>query len=237
LHRGGGAQGPPIGLRMVVALSVGAKGGGRGWAAAIAAALADAAARPVDVVLPIGGAMRRVVWAWLAAADRAGGGGWRRPAGGVALWGIVAVCQRLHMHLLALAERHPNCPLVGDPGITRLRRRRGRPLPLGPAAGGAAGANHHRISPRALEAPWLAAEGATAGAARNLVLLKLGRRWVLGEGRCWPAPAAAGCQLAHAAGAGPMRLFGSGRAGAGAEQPLIFSVLLGSALGWPEVFP
>ncbi|WP_254995870.1 precorrin-2 C(20)-methyltransferase [Cyanobium sp. Aljojuca 7D2] len=201
-----------------------------GMAAAIAAPWIDPEQRRLPLLFPMVAEAEPRRAAWHAAADALAA----EVAAGHA---VVLLCEgdaslyaSASYALLALAERHPACPVAVIPGITAV------------AAAAAAGrwplalqqdALWIRPTPEsaaALEA--LLAEARAAGAV--LALLKLGQRWR------WVRPILETRGLLEAAlfaqrVGWPDQLLAPAAAVPGEEQPY-FSLLL-IRQGWPEVLP
>ncbi|TWB96369.1 precorrin-2 C20-methyltransferase /cobalt-factor II C20-methyltransferase [Synechococcus sp. Ace-Pa] len=217
----------------VVAYPVGRQGGD-GMAAAIAAPWLTPQQDLLPLLFPMVAADAPRRLAWRAAADRLAAevAAGRRVV--LLCEGDVSLFASASYALLALAERHPNCPLRLIPGITALAA--------------AAAAAHWPLAlqqqgllvrttpdqPEALEALLDQLQEPPPEQRANLVLLKLGRRW------SWVRPLLArrqllaGCQLAQRLG-WPDELLAAAEQVPAAEQPY-FSLLL-IRLGWPEVLP
>jgi len=187
-------------VRAIRAAEVGRLSGGGDraateWAAAIAGALADAAARTcLPLLFPDGRPADAPRSSGLRSGGRsAGGRSVAGPAGGVALRGGLCRCFfcSASYALLALASVTPNCSVRLIPEITALAGgAAGRPiLAPGPAQAGAAWLQPHRISPEALGKPCSISCRSHRRAARQSGAAQARPALVLGEGRCWPPPA------------------------------------------------
>ncbi len=201
-----------------------------GMAAAIAAPWIDPAQRRLPLLFPMVAEAEPRRAAWHAAADALAA----EVAAGHA---VVLLCEgdaslyaSASYALLALAERHPACPIAVIPGITAV------------AAAAAAGRWPLALQQDAL---WIRPTPDTAAmlevllveareAAAVLALLKLGQRWR------WVRPVLAARGLLEKAlfaqrVGWPDQLLASAAAVPGEEQPY-FSLLL-IRQDWPEVLP
>ena len=219
----------------VVAYPV-AREGATGMAASIAAPWIGAQQRRLPLLFPMVAEAEPRIAAWHAAADALAA----EVAGGKQ---VVLLCEgdaslfaSCSYVLLALAERHPACPLRVIPGITSV------------AAAAAAGSWPLALqgegllirptpeTPAELEAllGWAAADPAPGSAQTTLALLKLGHRW------SWVRPLLEarglleGALFAQRVG-WPEQLLAPAAAVPAAEQPY-FSLLL-IRQGWPAVLP
>jgi precorrin-2/cobalt-factor-2 C20-methyltransferase len=201
-----------------------------GMAAAIAAPWIDPEQRRLPLLFPMVTEAEPRRAAWHAAADALAAEVDAGRAVVLLCEGDASLYASASYALLALAERHPDCPVAVIPGITAV------------AAAAAAGrwplalqqdALWIRPTPEsaaALEA--LLAEARAAGAV--LALLKLGQRWR------WVRPILETRGLLEAAlfaqrVGWPDQLLAAAAAVPGEEQPY-FSLLL-IRQGWPEVLP
>ena len=225
----------------VVAYPV-AREGAAGMAATIAAPWIAAAQRRMPLLFPMVSEAAPRIAAWHAATDALA----LEVAAGQQ---VVLLCEgdaslfaSCSYVLLAMAERHPACPLGVIPGITSVAAAAaaatgaGLPFPLALQGEGLL-IRPTPESPAELEAllDWASGPGATGLSAQTtLALLKLGHRWA------WVRPLLASRglldQALFAQRVGwPEQLLAPAAAVPASEQPY-FSLLL-IRQGWPAVLP
>ena len=217
----------------VVAYPV-AREGGDGMAATIATPWIDASQRRLPLLFPMVSEAEPRIAAWHAAASALAA---EVAAGNT----VVLLCEgdaslfaSCSYVLLAMAERHPACPVSVIPGVTSV------------AAAAAAGAWPLALqgegvlirptpeTPAELESLLGWAAGGSAGPQTTLALLKLGHRW------SWVRPLLeqrgllAGALFAQRVG-WPDQLLAPAAQVEASEQPY-FSLLL-IRQGWPAVLP
>ncbi|MBM5809946.1 MAG: precorrin-2 C(20)-methyltransferase [Cyanobacteria bacterium M_surface_9_m1_291] len=226
-----------IAAAAVVAYPV-AREGAAGMAATIAAPWIGAQQRRLPLVFPMVAEAAPRIAAWRAAAEVLAA----EVAGGAA---VVLLCEgdaslfaSCSYVLLALAERHPGCPVRVIPGITSVAAAAAAALQPLALQGEGLLIRPTPETPAELEAllDWAAGGGAASAAAAQttLALLKLGHRW------SWVRPLLETRGLLDRAlfaqrVGWPEQLLAPAAQVPASEQPY-FSLLL-VRQGWPQVLP